>query len=177
MNKKGAIELSMTTIIIIIIGVVILMLGIGFVTNVLTGAEDIAGTAITGGKEQVLGILGSSKDPVTLYSTNVDLEQGDYNYIGVVVLNDQGDSADYVLTTELKSRSDNNLDCYIAESLDLTDSFTLNSGLDTSRTIVIEDTGNSPLALNSCTITVTRNGVEISKESILINVVESGGFF
>ncbi|MFH1972709.1 MAG: hypothetical protein ABIJ18_04500 [archaeon] len=177
MNKKGAIELSMTTIIIIILGVILLVFGIGFITNIMTGASGIADKAIEGGQQQVINILGSTKDPLTLYSTNLDLEQGGYTYVGVVILNDQGNTGEYKLETVMTSSDDNDLDCYIAEVRDLSEEFSLASGRDSSRTIVIEDAGNTALGLYGCTVKLTRNSEEIAKESILVNVVESGGLF
>jgi len=177
MNKKGAIELSMTTIIIIILGVILLVMGIGWITSMLSGAEDITDSAIKGGQEQVQNILGSSKEPLTLYSTNIDLEQGSYAYIGAIILNDQGDTGEYKLETAMTSSDDNDLDCYIAEVKSLSEDFSLTSGRDSSRTIVVEDAGNTALGLYGCTVKLTRDGEEISKESILVNVVESGGLF
>lgn len=42
MQKKGAIELSMTTIIVIVIGITLLVLGLTFVTNIFKRTADLA---------------------------------------------------------------------------------------------------------------------------------------
>ena len=53
-NKKGAIELSMTTIIVIVMGVTLLILGITFVRTIFTKIQNISETTF----DQAGDILG-----------------------------------------------------------------------------------------------------------------------
>jgi hypothetical protein len=171
MNKKGAIELSMTTIIIIVIGITILVLGLAWVRTTLGGVSELTQQALIGGEEQITEMLGSSKEPLNLYATNLEMEKGDWTQVAAVAFNDQGDAADYVLTTTIGTRSESDLDCYIADSEDLTDTFNLNSGVKESETIVIQDTGNTNLGLYVCNVELTRNGEKVGDASISIEIV------
>lgn len=176
MNKKGAIELSMTTIIIIIIGITILVLGLMFVTDLLGGAQELGQSVIEGGKEQVRGMIGQSTDPLSLYTTTIEIEQGGEQVVGVVVLNDGTSEANYKLEVVASSRDEHNIDCYILDSDSLTDEFTLKSGSEEDEIIAIQDTGNTDLGSYSCKINLYRDGEKIEDSAILIKVVPEKGF-
>jgi hypothetical protein len=171
MNKKGAIELSMTTIIIIVIGITILVLGLAWVRSTLGGVTELTEQALIGGEEQITEMLGSSKEPLNLFATNLEIEQGDATSIGVVVFNDQGDAAEYTLTTTIGTRNENDLDCYILDTEDLTDTFTLESGLKEGETVMIQDTGKTALGQYVCNIELTRNGEKVDDASIAIEIL------
>lgn len=171
MNKRGAIELSMTTIIIIVIGITILVLGLAWVRNMLGGASDLTQKALEGGQQQISEIMGSSTDPLTLYTTKTELERSDWTQIAVIVFNDQGVQQDLTLTTAVSTSKENSLDCYIADSGGLTDSFTLDSGATEDEVIVIED-GGSPLGLYVCNVELTdATGNKVADASITVEIV------
>ncbi|MBT3394942.1 hypothetical protein HOA59_01950 [archaeon] len=61
-NKRGAIELSMTTIIVVVIGVTLLTLGLTFVKNIMGGAEGISDEAFTEADRMIRDMMGSDEE-------------------------------------------------------------------------------------------------------------------
>ncbi|MAG78334.1 hypothetical protein CL616_03135 [archaeon] len=161
----------MTTIIIIVIGITILVLGLAWVRTTIGGVSDLTEKALIGGEKQISELLGSSDEPLNLYANSLELEQGKDTYIVATAYNDQATEGNYVLTTTMGTKTENDLDCYIADSEDLTDEFTLTSGQKEGDTIVIYDTGNTDLGLYTCNVELTRDGVKVGDASIIIEIV------
>ncbi|MBU2589641.1 MAG: hypothetical protein KKB39_02650 [Nanoarchaeota archaeon] len=86
-SKKGAIEMSMQTIIIVVIGVTLLTLGLRFVYTTFTGiTEQQEGiTELT--NTQINELFGQSGELIYLTKDNVGVQQGDTETIAVNVLN------------------------------------------------------------------------------------------
>lgn len=61
MNKKAAFEMSITTIVIIVIAVVMLILGLVFVRTIMCGALNIATTTISGAQDQINKLFGEQQ--------------------------------------------------------------------------------------------------------------------
>ena len=61
-SKRGAIELSMTTIIVVVIGVTLLTLGLTFVKNIMGGAEGISEEAFTEADRMIRDMMGSDEE-------------------------------------------------------------------------------------------------------------------
>lgn len=77
MNKKGAIEMSMTTIIVVILGITLLSLGLMFVRNIF---KDIGGSSAKMSDladKQMMEMFGESEDPISLPRDEVEIAQGD----------------------------------------------------------------------------------------------------
>ena len=96
MNKKGAIELSMTTIIVIVVGVVILSLGLMFVRGVFSKVETLSGGAFEEA-ENVLNDIATHDQEVTVPST-VSVKQGEQKTFRIWIVNQQAERKDYVLS-------------------------------------------------------------------------------
>jgi hypothetical protein len=75
MRKKGAIELSMTTIIVIILGVVLLSLGLVFVKGIFSKITSISDQAFLVADQEIREKMGSDE---TFYvgGTNIELDAG-----------------------------------------------------------------------------------------------------
>tara|TARA_Y100000034_G_scaffold119859_1_gene162068 strand:+ start:302 stop:784 length:483 start_codon:yes stop_codon:yes gene_type:complete len=86
MNKKGAIEFSMTTIMVIIVGVVVLSLGIAWVMGSFEKIGDITDTAFESAKEQ-LGAKLTAQDPMGISPSTVNLKVGESKTVAVGYLN------------------------------------------------------------------------------------------
>jgi len=172
MNKKGAIELSMTTIIIIVIGVTILSLGLVWINSLMGQIGDLTDKAISGGQKQVEDLMGQSDETLNLYSNSIDLKRGDYTQVGVVVYNKEGTAQDFTLKAEMGSLSagKGDVDCLIAEAEGHEDSISgIVSGEKKSRIILISDEGSSPLGLYTCIVTL-QYGQKTEETSITINL-------
>ncbi len=90
MNKRGAIEFSMTTIIIIIIGVAILALALPWVARTMGQAGELTDTAFSAAKEQLRTRVGPS-DPLIVSPEDVMIKSGEQKLVTVAFYN--GDSS------------------------------------------------------------------------------------
>ena len=76
MNKKGALELSMNTIIIIVIGVVILSLGLMFVRGVFTQTIDLSDKVFAGANKELDDLGGNINSALILSPDTVRVKAG-----------------------------------------------------------------------------------------------------
>src|SRR3989344_9488083 len=110
MNKKGAIELSMTTIIVVVIGVTLLILGLVFVRGIFTGLKDVSDSTL--GKAKTL--LGEGLEDVnkflSLSPEAITIEQGKDDAIKVIVFN-QDDKEIKVTAVASAVKADPKLRC------------------------------------------------------------------
>jgi len=94
MNKKGAIEMSMQTIIIVVIGVTLLVLGLNFVRNIM-GEEGIGGMGSQMSElsdKQMSDLFGESEEPIYLPRDEITLKQGDTDAVDVNIRNTDYDA-------------------------------------------------------------------------------------
>ena len=115
----------------------------------------------------------TTQEPLTLYASNIELEQGEWEQMGAIILNDQEDEAEYKLTTEIATQDDEETDlvCYIVQSEDMEFEFELGSGLTEDLIIVIQDQGITALGLYICNVELYRDNEAISDTSILIEII------
>lgn len=76
LKKKGAIEMSMQTIIVVVIGITLLTLGLQFVYKTFSdvGSQQKAVDEAT--KKQLRELFGESDDPVALVTNSISIKQG-----------------------------------------------------------------------------------------------------
>lgn len=76
LKKKGAIEMSMQTIIVVVIGITLLTLGLQFVYKTFAdvGSQQKAVNEAT--QKQLRELFGESDDPVALISNSITIKQG-----------------------------------------------------------------------------------------------------
>ena len=86
-NKKGAIELSMTTIIIVIIGVTLLTLGLRWIFGLFQGIEEQRRQLVEATNEQIRDQFGDSSDPINLLTTSFQVKQKGFYDLGVGIKN------------------------------------------------------------------------------------------
>ena len=77
MDKKGAIELSMTTIIVIVIGITILSLGLVWIRSVFADVTELSSGAFDQGETQIAEIFGGTDQAVALSPAETKMGQGD----------------------------------------------------------------------------------------------------
>jgi hypothetical protein len=96
MNKKGALELSMNTIIIIVIGVVLLSLGLMFVRGIFGKVQTLSEGAFEEA-ENVLNTIATHDQEVTVPS-QINVKQGDQKTFRIWVVNEKTQSQSYTLS-------------------------------------------------------------------------------
>jgi len=92
-NKKGAIELSMTTIIVIVLGVTLLILGIAWVEGMFEKVITLTDEAFRSAQKEVQDKMGSS-EKFYVSGLAFDIESGKdiIVYVGVQNFGDPGES-------------------------------------------------------------------------------------
>ncbi|MEK6840216.1 MAG: hypothetical protein AABX72_04695 [Nanoarchaeota archaeon] len=87
-TKKGAIELSMTTIIIVVIGVTILTLGLRWIYGIFGGLEEQQSELERLTKDQITEILGGSDEAINIPTSVIDgIKKGESYNLRLVVRN------------------------------------------------------------------------------------------
>jgi hypothetical protein len=84
-NKRGAIELSMTTIIVIVIGVVLLSLGLLWVKNTFSKVGALTDDAFNNAKDI---IPQTQQDPKLTVPSDVSVKKGSYVVLHANLIND-----------------------------------------------------------------------------------------
>ena len=80
LGKKGAIELSMNTIIIVVIGITILTLGLRWIYGIFDDLTGTTGKVKMYSEEQITQLFGGSDKAVNILVTIVSVQQGkEYN--------------------------------------------------------------------------------------------------
>ena len=87
-NKKGAIEMSIGTIVTIVLSMSMLILGMVLISNIMGGADDITTMTNDQVKNQVAGMFGEDKK-LGIYpdTRQVEVEIGELGGFGVIIKN------------------------------------------------------------------------------------------
>lgn len=85
-SKKGAIEFSMTTIIIIIIGVAILALALPWIARTMGQASELTDTAFSAAKEQLRTRVGPA-NPLVVSPEDISIKSGEQKLVAVAFYN------------------------------------------------------------------------------------------
>ncbi|MBI4155392.1 hypothetical protein HY498_04900 [Candidatus Woesearchaeota archaeon] len=174
-GKKGAIELSMTTIIIIIVGVTLLSLSLVWIRGVIQKVTQLSGTAFETAEGEI-GKLSGVSQLLTLSPTNIDLSQNSAKPVDVIIANFENNP----ITISAKSQSgDPKLSCTFAdqpEKKTQSRTYTLGSGKQVKVKLIAEDVG-SKLGINHCVITVSGTGVDETTETLIVNIIPKRGVF
>ena len=86
LNKKGALELSVSTIIIIVIGVTLLVLGLVFVQGTFRKVTELSEGAFRAADEQIQNNMGAS-DKIYIPGQTFEVDSGESSTINIGVQN------------------------------------------------------------------------------------------
>ncbi len=103
MNKKAAFEMSITTIVIIVIAVIMLILGLVFVRTIMCGALNIATTTIAGAQDQINKLFGEQQggEIVCMATKNtLTIIPNKYNVVGCGFNAEVNKQYKYIFTIE-----------------------------------------------------------------------------
>lgn len=172
-NKKGAIELSMTTIIVIIIGVTLLTLGITFVRTIFTKISDIS-TSTFDEAQDLLSEIENVNKFLTVNPNIKSIESGGDGVIKVTIANFEQEA---INVDAIANTADENLRCeFLTEEGSFkpkTGTMIIASGSQERLALVIKDTGKGGLRTTGCTVTV--NGApttEDNSDGVVIKIVK-----
>ncbi|MAG50848.1 hypothetical protein CL621_04400 [archaeon] len=174
MKKKGALELSITTIIVIVIGITLLSLGLIFVRSIFTNIRGLSKEAFEQADAEI-GRLSEIDSFLTISPGSIEVEKGSARDIKVVIANFEP----VPLTAKAKVMStDPKVSCAFADTMGgSSKEYTIASGEQAILKLIIDEKGGA-LGVKSCNVEVMggASGVQ-NKDSLIVTVVEKKGLF
>ncbi len=156
-NKKGAIEMSMTTIIVMVLGVTLLILGLVFVKFVFTKGGNLAKTAFEKA-EGSIDELSQKDKPLVISPDKIEIKKGESQIISILLVNLGEDKTTAKAKVSTKSE-DNDLTCSFEETLSSdSDSHIIPSGEYRNTKLRVESKNTGNLGNKVCKIVVTGLG-------------------
>lgn len=158
MNKKGAVELSMTTIIIIVIGITILSLGLVWIRSVFSDVGQLTKGAFEQAEGQIQDIFSGTNQPIALSPSETAVSQNGKETANLII-NNLGSSTVSVSvqakSIALGGSEAKTLICAFADTLTSTSAtYSLSSGKGVKLQVITQDQG-SPLGTYSCVLTIS----------------------
>ncbi|SRR3989344_2284905 len=86
-NKRGALELSVNTIVVIVIGVTLLTLGLNYVYSIFKDIEGQRKSINEALSSQIRETFGDSDDAVNLLTASISVKQKEYDDLGIGIRN------------------------------------------------------------------------------------------
>jgi hypothetical protein len=180
-NKKAAIELSVGTIVVIVIAMSMLILGLILVKNIFSGATQNVDDLNIKVKDEIKKLFSDNNEKMVLYvkgGSIIEIKQGETYGIGFGIRNTEKGSSTvgkFVYTVVATSvESGCNLPLETANSyirLHQTESFDLSPGSDPFMQFVqIRPTESAPLCQIGYRITVTKDGASYTGKSFDIQI-------
>ena len=169
-NKKGAIEMSITTIIVIVIGVTLLILGITFVKNIF--GETIAISDKTFEQANTLIDEFENVDKfLTLSPSEITIEKAGDGVAKVIIANfEEKPKAITIKAKATPRKGDTNLECMFADTSESTSNqYIINSG-EQERLALIVNEQDGPLRLTTCNVIIEGGKTTGSSAQVIIRV-------
>ena len=156
-SKKGALELSVNTIVVIVIGVTILTLGLVFVRGILTKTTDLSDKAFEDANRQLDSLGGTVTEFVTVAPETVRVKAGDTTGLSVLIKNVETGTYSGV-RAKLQSY-DQNVKCEFLDNTQERTIRTLTPGTEERLNIRIRTTKSS-IGSFGCKFSLTGGGIE-----------------
>lgn len=175
MNKKGAVELSMTTIIIIVIGITILSLGLVWIRSVFSDVGQLTSGAFEQGQTQIAEIFGGTNQPVALSPAETTIAQKETT-TATLAINNLGDTQVAGVYADVTAKAfggaaADNLVCAFSDTLtSKTNTYTLGSGEGISGLKVLVEDKGSDLGTYACVINVYNLESGTQTTSLIIDI-------
>nr|MBI4156420.1 hypothetical protein [Candidatus Woesearchaeota archaeon] len=182
-NKRGALELSINTIVIVVIGITLLTLGLVFVRGIFGKLNELSDNTF-GTAEAQIGRLGQG-DARLVTPSVVTVKQGQTVKQNIIVGND-GDTGQFRVELKRIISSGSPPETQVAAKMVLTSATTtysvnLNSGDSITIPIVIAAVSDAPLTtgLNSVqyAVEVKKDNQPYENGAFIINVEKGSGLF
>jgi len=180
MKKRGAIQLSITTIIIIVLGIAILSLGLTWVYSIFTGVGDLTDDALTNARNQLNTLFGETTDTLVVSPSSLVIKQKEQKLLGIGIQNTitDGKKHNFRYKIGLVNKEGKNVNEVLswisrgAGSQILTgETITLNSGQKESVLIPIVIPRNAPIGTYRFSVTLTADDPEgNSQANFILNV-------
>ena len=151
-NKKGALELSINTIIIIVLGVTLLSLGLIFVNRIFGNVEELGGTAFERAQSELEKIQGDINEYLTVVPSKVKVQQGKSTGVYILVTN-LGEQSLTGLQATLTSYQED-VTCKFLDKTENKNIRDLESGGQDKIEVLIQTTKVSSLGTKTCAVKI-----------------------
>lgn len=166
MKKRGAIELSMSTIIIIIIGITLLSLGLMWVKGIFSDITETSERAFEQTDAVIEELYGDVDKLLTIIPGSIDIEQNEQDTVKVIIANFGTEEIN--VHGEVTSM-DEKIDCFFADTGELkTNQYTIKSGEQTSVKMIVSEMGGN-LGIKVCNVIIPEATGD-NQDSLIINV-------
>ena len=167
-TKKGAFQLSITMIIVIVIAVVLLSLGLVFVRNVFNKVDFLTLDAFETADAEI-GKLTNIDETLTLSPGTIQIEQGGAKEVRLIIANFENEEKTFQGT--ISSNDPDNVICVFGDTAETTSKeYTLPSGKEAKIKILVDEKGG-PIQTAICNIEVD-GIVGDNLDELFINVVK-----
>jgi hypothetical protein len=174
MDKKGAVELSMTTIIIIVIGITILSLGLLWIRSVFSDVGELTKGAFEQGEAQINDIFGGTDQPVALSPSETSISQGKTSTANLAINNLDTGPHTVSATVEAKALGGGSADqlvCAFSDTLTSeSNDYTLQSGSGVAGLKVFVEDQGSNLGTYACVLTIRGLAEGDQPTTLLVNI-------
>ncbi len=171
MEKRGALELSVNTIVIVVLGITILIVGLAFIDTIkekLSGSAEGAFKELEGRFDEL-----NAQRLLTLRPNSFDVKAGKTKQIEVIIAN-LGDS-DYGNVVVNVESVGNDIKCFFASTQTMKSKvYNIASGKQVSLDLRVQALGNARLGDKTCNVVVSGAGISDpdTEASLAINVVK-----
>jgi archaellum component FlaG (FlaF/FlaG flagellin family) len=173
-SKKGALELSVNTIVIIVIGVTLLTLGLIFVRGVFSKINSLSDNVFDNAQSSINEISHTGKFNAP---TSIGVQQGAKKTFNVYVSND-GSSGTGQKSFTLSLIPNGNFESSVKAKVISPASVTLDEGKEATYTIQVAAVSTAPLSLDaSYQVKVTAGNTDYASGGFSIQIVKSTGLF
>jgi hypothetical protein len=139
-SKKGAIELSMTTIIVVVIGITLLTLGLTWVKGTLGSVTDLTDEAFAMSDQELENLFSDSTDLLKIVPSTATITIKDSAEVGIIFYNLEGETLEFQAKT-MKVENGIDLNCvFVDTESDISTPFTLRSGANAKMKLRVDTT-------------------------------------
>ena len=171
-SKKGAVELSMTTIIVIVIGITLLTLGLTWVRSSLGNVMDLTDQAFDLSDQEIEDMFANSDELLKILPNSVDMKKSKSAEVGMILYN-LGESQMTVQAQVQPIAAGVPLSCKFGDTLTATSKeYTLMSGASEKIKIEIKKTEATTIGTGGCDVTLVTNPPTAfsTSEQVLVEV-------
>ena len=169
-SKKGALELSVNTIVVIVIGVTLLTLGLVFIKGIFDKIDSLSAESFARAEGELSKIAGIDK-PLTISPQSIELEIGSAKQIDVIIAN----LGETQATVSAKARgSSGKLKCVFNDNApfdETSEPYNLASGDQVKLHLIADDKG-SPVGLAGCIVELQGlTGTGQTRDTLNVNII------
>ena len=172
----------MTTIIVIVLGVTLLILGFAFIKGIFGKLEGISSTTFDKANTLLTG-LENVEEFLTVTPTMINVEQGKDEVVKVIVANLKPDIPELLVSLRVNAKnSDPKLKCMLFhetanEDGKSTSPKSISSGEQVAYSLIIKETGGD-LRTTGCNIVALGEGVpDDDSRQVVVRIVKPSGLF